>query len=98
MELRLDSRITKEAIDQACALLLDRRVVLVFGDRLTLSALAITEPIQPSLVGAATTEDEGLELVLRTQPDLLICSSDLETGTARCCSNASRRSCPPASC
>ena len=42
MELRLDSRITKEAIDQACALLQDRRVVLVFGDRLTLSALAIT--------------------------------------------------------
>ncbi len=61
----------------------ERRVVLVLGDRLTLSALAITEPIQPSLVGAATTEDEGLELVLRTQPDLLICSSDLETGYAR---------------
>ena len=53
MELRLDSRITKEAIDQARALLQQRRVVLVFGDRLTLSALAITEPIQPSLVGAA---------------------------------------------
>ena len=31
-------------------------------------------------MGAATTEDEGVELVLRTQPDLLICSSDLETG------------------
>ena len=55
-------------------------MVLVFGDRLTLSALAITEPIQPSLVGAATTENEAVELVLRTQPDLLICSSDLETG------------------
>ena len=80
MELRLHSRITKEAIDQACALLQDRRVVLVFGDRLTISALAITEPIQPSLVGAATTENEAVELVLRTQPDLLICSSDLETG------------------
>ena len=60
MELRLDSRITKEAIDQACALLQDRRVVLVFGDRLTLSALAITETIQPSLVWAATTEKELL--------------------------------------
>ena len=48
--------------------------MLVFGDRLTLSALAIAEPIQPLLVGAATTEDEGLELVPRTQPDLLICS------------------------
>ena len=80
MELRLDSRTTQEAIAQACVLLQGRRLLLVFGDRLTLSALAITEPIQPSLVGAATTEDEGLELVQRTQPDLLICSSDLETG------------------
>ena len=80
MELRLDSRTTQEAIAQAAELLEHRRLVLVFGDRLTLSALAIAEPIQPSLVGAATTEDEGLELVLRTQPDLLICSSDLETG------------------
>ena len=43
MELRLYSRITKEAIDQARALLQERRVVLVFGDRLTLSALAISE-------------------------------------------------------
>ena len=31
-------------------------------------------------MGAATTEDEGVELVLRTRPDLLICSSDLEIG------------------
>ena len=51
MELRLDSRTTQEAIAQAHALLQDRRVVLVFGDRLTLSALAISEPIQPCLVG-----------------------------------------------
>ena len=80
MELRLDSRSTQEAIAQAAELLEHRRLVLVFGDRLTLSALATAEPIQQSLVGAATTEDEGVELVLRTQPDLLICSSDLETG------------------
>ena len=80
MELRLDSRSTQEAIAQAAKLLEHRRLVLVFGDRLTLSALATAEPIQQSLVGAATTEDEGVELVLRTQPDLLICSSDLETG------------------
>ena len=66
MELRLDSRTTQEAIAQAAELLEHRRLVLAFGDRLTLSALAIAEPIQPSLVGAATTEDEGVELVLRT--------------------------------
>ena len=38
MELRLDSRTTQEAIAQARALLPDRRVMLVFEDRLTLSA------------------------------------------------------------
>ena len=32
------------------------------------------------MVGAATTEEEGFELVLRHKPSLLICSSDLETG------------------
>ena len=31
-------------------------------------------------MGAATTEDEGFELVMSRQPDLLICSSDLEVG------------------
>ena len=29
--------------------------------------------------GAATTNEEGFELVLRQKPSLLICSSDLET-------------------
>lgn len=31
-------------------------------------------------MGAATTEDEGFALVMRTQPDLLICTSDLKAG------------------
>ena len=80
MELRLDSRSTQEAIDQAQQLLEGRRLLVVFGDRLTLCSFALTAPVQPSLVGAATTEDEGFELLLRTTPDLLICSADLETG------------------
>ena len=61
-------------------MLKDRRLVVVFGDRLSLTSFALAEPIRSSLVGAATTEDEGVELVLRTRPDLLICSSDLEIG------------------
>ena len=80
MELRLDSRPLQKALDQATELLRDRRLVVVFGDRLTLISFALMEPVRPSLLAAATTEDEGFELVLRTQPDLLICSSDLETG------------------
>lgn len=80
MELRLDSRALQEAVAQATQLLQDRRLVAVFGDRLTLMSFCVAEPIRSSLVGAATTEDEGFELVKRTQPDLLICSADLETG------------------
>ena len=80
MELRLDSRANQEAIAQASALLKERRIVVVFGDRLALISFVLVDAIASSLVGAATTEDEGFELVLRTQPDLLICSSDLESG------------------
>ena len=80
MELRLDSHSNREAIQQARRLLHRRRLVVVFGDRLTLCSFCLAEPIHSSLVGAATTEDEGLAVVRRTEPDLLICSSDLETG------------------
>lgn len=80
MELRLESHANKEAIQQARQLLHRRRLVVVFGDRLTLCSFCLAEPIYSSLVGAATTEEEGIDLVRRTQPDLLICSSDLETG------------------
>ena len=80
MELRLDSRPPQKALDQATEVLRDRRLVVVFGDRLTLISFALMEPVRSPLLAAATTEDEGFELVLRTQPDLLICSSDLETG------------------
>ena len=49
-------------------------------DRLTLTCLCMAEPIRRAVVGAATTEEEGFELVLRHKPSLLICTSDLETG------------------
>lgn len=80
MELRLESRAIKGAIDQARVLLQHRRVVACMGDRLALMCLCLTEPIRPVMLGAATTEEEGFALVQRCKPDLLICSSDLETG------------------
>ena len=80
MEIRLDSRAIREAINATAELLAELKVALVLGDRLSLAALSVAEPIQPSLVGAATSEDDGMAMVLRLQPDLLICSSDLETG------------------
>ncbi len=80
MELRLESRAIKGAIDQARVLLQQRRVVACMGDRMALICLCLTEPIRPVMLGAATTEDEGFALVQRLNPDGLICSSDLETG------------------
>ena len=80
MELRLESSILQGAVEQAVELLLDHITVVWMGDRLALMCLCLTEPIRPVVMGAATTEDEGYELVLRTKPDLLICSSDLESG------------------
>ena len=50
-----------------------------FGSACT-GRICLAEPIRRAVVGAATTEDEGFELVLRHKPSLLICSSDLETG------------------
>ena len=97
MELRLDSRANQEAIAQASELLKERRIVVVFGDRLALVAFVLVDAIASSLVGAATTEDEGFELVLRTQPDLLICSSDLESGYSINLIRRVKAECPPAS-
>ena len=80
MELRLESRTLNAAIDSAAQFFETQKVVACCGDRLTLTCLCLAEPIRRALVGAATTEDEGFEVVLRTRPSLLICSSDLETG------------------
>ena len=80
MELRFESRVLQESIQRAAALFAERRMVVVFGDRLTLLSFSLMEPVRASLVGAATTESEGVDLVRRNRPDLLICSSDLETG------------------
>ena len=80
MELRLESRALNEAIDATAQFFKTQRVVACCGDRLTLTCLCMAEPIRRAVVGAATTEEEGFELVLRHKPSLLICTSDLETG------------------
>ena len=80
MELRLESRALNEAIETTAQFFKTQRVVACCGDRFTLACLCLAEPIRRAVVGAATTEEEGLELVLRHKPSLLICTSDLETG------------------
>ena len=84
IELRLESRALNEAVEVTAQFFKTQRVVACCGDRLTLArlCLCLAEPIRRAVVGAATTEEEGFQLVLRHKPSLLICSSDLETGTA----------------
>ena len=84
MELRLESRALNEAVEATAQFFKTQRVVACCGDRFTLACLCLAEPIRRAVVGAATTEDEGFELVLRHKPSLLICSSDLETGYGPC--------------
>ena len=80
MELQVKDGSFHSAVQQAKRLLDQRRVLAVMGDRLTLCSFALASPIKGSLVGAATTEDEGVSLAQNIRPDLLICSADLETG------------------
>lgn len=70
----------KHAADQCQRLLVQKRVLVCSKNRLTLSALCLCTPILQSLVGGATTEDEGLDLQIQHNPDLLITSEDLEKG------------------
>ena len=70
----------RDGIDATAQFFKTQRMVACCGDRLTLTCLCMAEPIRRAVVGAATTEEEGFELVLRHKPSLLICTSDLETG------------------
>ena len=77
MELRLESRALHEAIEATAEFFKTQRVVACCGDRLTLTCLCLclclAEPIRRAMVGAATTEEEGFELVLRHKPSLPTC-------------------------
>ena len=65
MELRLESRALNEAVEATAQFFKTQRLVACCGDRFTLACLCLAEPIRRAVVGAATTEDDGFELVLR---------------------------------
>ena len=70
----------KGLITQCEEMLSNRRVMLCMGDRVSLAGMCLSSPIRPSLVAAATTESEGLAVAVKTQPDTLIATDDLEQG------------------
>lgn len=62
------------------ALLRESRLVLCLGSRLTLTVISSNFARPGQVVGAGTTEAEGLLQVRRHRPDVLICSDQLEQG------------------
>ena len=70
----------KQAADKCQKLLAKKKVLVCSKNRLTLASLCLCKPILQSLIGGATTEEEGLDLQMRFKPDLLITSEDLEKG------------------
>ena len=70
----------KQAADRCQELLSSKKVLVCSKNRLTLAALCLCTPILQSLIGGATTEEEGLNLQIKFNPDLLITSEDLEKG------------------
>ena len=84
----------RQAVDQCQALLSQKKVLVCSKNRLTLSSLCLCTPILQSLIGGATTEDEGLDLQLKFNPDILITSEDLETGYGIALSKKSKYTIP----
>ncbi|SBO44468.1 response regulator transcription factor [Cyanobium sp. NIES-981] len=65
---------------QTATLLQNRRLVLCHGNRVSLGVFLAGSLARDSVVGAATTASEGLELVERLAPDLLVVCDVLEQG------------------
>ena len=60
MELRLDSRANQEAIAQASAFLKERRIVVVFGDRLALVSFVLVRETQTVVQEAMEAFADGV--------------------------------------
>jgi DNA-binding NarL/FixJ family response regulator len=62
-------------------LLADHTTVACLEHMKWLGSFMCITPVQKSLVGAATTEEEGFQLVRKHQPRLLVASQQLQQGT-----------------
>jgi DNA-binding NarL/FixJ family response regulator len=67
------------------------RLVVCMGSRLALTLFIAACPAVPLLVGAATTEAEGLRQLEQQQADVLICTDRLEQGNGGCLVAAAKR-------
>lgn len=68
-------------IEELEELLTSHRIVASLEHMKWLGAFMCITPVQKSLVGAATTEEEAFELVRQHRPTLLVVSQNLQQGT-----------------
>tara|TARA_B100001059_G_scaffold38318_2_gene30994 strand:+ start:88 stop:795 length:708 start_codon:yes stop_codon:yes gene_type:complete len=69
-----------ESVAETKSLLANRRIAVACGNRFTLTATVMTPAIAQSFVGGTSTEEEALEIISDSNPDLLIATEDLERG------------------
>ena len=81
----------KRAQVSFCKALGDRSVVAVCGNRSLLSLFIAGAACPDMLLGAATCEADGLALVKAKQPDLLLCTDQLEDGQGTALVRQSKR-------
>ena len=65
---------------QLQSLMAGTTTVACFGNRALLSLFVCAAPDPDSLLGAVTTEEEGVDLVIRKRPTFLFAAEQLETG------------------
>jgi hypothetical protein len=65
---------------QLQSLMAGTTTVACFGNRALLSLFVCAAPDPDSLLGAVTTEEEGVELAMRKRPTFLFAGEQLETG------------------
>ena len=80
MEIELQSQPLVSTVEKCGKLLCNYRIFVCMGNRLTLGSFCISPIIRPSLVGAATTENEAVDLVSRYNANLIIATEVLEEG------------------
>ena len=75
-----DSSLIKGLITRCEEVLSTRRVMVCMGDRVAFAGFCLSSLIRPTLVAAATSEDEGVFLAIKKKPDFLVVTDDLEQG------------------
>lgn len=70
----------RRSVDRGSRLLEQHRLVACMGSRIALTLFINAMRPGHQLVGAVTTQAEGLELLRRTEADLLLCTDRLEQG------------------